>query len=126
MATDKKAPRHKRLYSDSPKMERDESGSMKAVKPSQKKGPTEAEKESKEVQSGTDGMKVTEAESARIQEIKDMHSRHQKEMESIHKRHQKDDVKKYEKTEHDGDNNESAGAGEKEVSEIDKTKEITE
>jgi len=118
MAT--KEARHKRLYKDSPKMERGEDGNMKAVKPSQKKGPTEAEKESDEVQAGTDGMKVTEAESARIQEIKDMHSRHQKEMEAIHKRHQKEDVKKYEKTEHDSDNNESAGAGEKEIKEAEK------
>ncbi len=120
MANDKKAPRHKRLYSDSPKMERDESGSMKAVKPSQKKGPTEAEKESDAVQSGTDGMKVTEEESARIQEIKDMHKRHQDEMSSVYKRHQKSDEKKYVKAESEADTNESAGAGDREIEEAEK------
>ena len=101
-------------------MERDEGGSMKAVKPSQKKGPTTAEKESDEVQAGIDGMKVTEEESARIQEIKDMHKRHQDEMSAVYKRHQKSDEKKYVKAEAEADTNESEGAGEKEIKEAEK------
>lgn len=116
-----KTPRHKRLYKDSPKLERGEDGNMQSVKPSQK----EADK----VQSGIDDVKMDEvepSEDARMQEVKDMHSRHQKEMEAIHKRHQKEDVKKYTQKNHDGDNNESDGAGDREIQEVREGKKITE
>src|ERR1041385_5025136 len=101
-----KEPRHKRLYKDSPKLERGEDGNMDPSKKQDKRGEkaSEGEKKADEAQSGTDGMKVTEPEQARIQEIKDMHSRHEEEMKAIHKRHQKEDAKKYDNP--NGDSNE--------------------
>lgn len=111
-----KGPRHKRLYKDSPRLERGEDGNMKATKPSASR------QEADKTQGGIDERQdVTPEEDARIQEIKDMHSRHQKEMEAIHKRHQKEDAKKFEK-----DQNESEGAGKREIGEVEQSKEITE
>lgn len=116
-----KSPRHKRMYSDSPKLERGESGKMEAKKPSEK------QKEADKTQSGDDGMKTTEPhEDARMQEIVDMHKRHETEMKAIHGRHSKEDAKKYAKTEASKDNNESEGAGDREIEEVRKGKEITE
>lgn len=119
--------RHKRMYSDSPKLERGEDGNMKSQKPSDKRGekPSGSEKEADKDQSGTDGMKTTEPhEEARIQEIKDMHARHEKEMKAIHGRHQKEDEKKYNNP--DGDSNEKPDAGKNEIREVDQSKENTE
>lgn len=114
-----KGARHKRLYKDSPTLSRDEDGNMKATKSNDKRGEEPSPK--------TDGEPDMEpSEEARIQEIKDMHSRHQKEMETVHKRHQKEDVKKYAKTEAAKDNNEVAGAGDREIEEVRQSKEITE
>ena len=111
-----KLPKHKRLYRDSPKLERGEDGNMKAKKPS------ESQKESDKTQAGIDERQSVEPEEdARMQEIKDMHSRHQTEMAAVHKRHQKEDAKKYGK-----DANEEDGAGETEIDEVKKGKEITE
>lgn len=118
---DKKLPRHKRMYKDSPKLERGEGGEMKSVKPSDndKRGENPSPK--------TDGEPDMEPnEDARIQEIKDMHSRHQTEMKSIHSRHSKEDAKKYAKTEAAKDDNESAGAGDREIEQVRKTQKITE
>lgn len=123
----KKAPRHKRMYSDSPKLERGESGNMEAKKPSDKRGekPSESEKEADKAQSGDDGMKVTEPhEDARIQEIKDMHKRHETEMKAIHSRHAKEDAKKYDDP--NGDSNEKPDAGKKEIKEVEEDKKIVE
>ncbi len=111
-----KPPRHKRMYADSPKLERGDSGAMEAVKPSDKRG---------ELPSGDDGEPDSEpSEDARIQEIKDMHSRHETEMKAIHARHTKEDSKKYNNPK--GDSNEKPGAGKKEIEEVDKSKENTE
>lgn len=118
-----KEARHKRLYKDSPKLERGEDGNMKSTKPSEK------EKESDKTQAGVDDVKMDDvepSEDARMQEIKDMHSRHQKEMESVHKRHQKEDVKKYAEKHHNSDNNEEDGAGDREIEEVRKGEKITE
>lgn len=128
---EKKLPRHRRMYSDSPKLERGEDGNMAAKKPSDndKRGEkaSNSEKEADSVQAGLGGEEDMEpSEDARIQEIKDMHTRHETEMKAIHKRHQKEDVKKYAKENHDGDNNEADGAGKKEISEVDQSKENTE
>lgn len=121
----KKPARHKRMYSDSPKLERGEDGNMAAKKPS------EGEKKADEAQSGDDKVKVNgednkaePSEEARIQEIKDMHSRHEKEMMAIHKRHQQEDAKKYDNAA--GDSNEKPDAGKKEIEEVRKGAEITE
>lgn len=102
----------KRFYKDSPTMERDkEDGQMKA-----KKGPTEAEKQSARVQSGTDQMPVHEGMSPAIRHASErrdmhsryemehhvhdmhtpgkpkdeMHSRHEKDLKDMHSRHEKD------------------------------------
>ena len=124
-----KEPRHKRLYKDSPKLERSDDGNMKPTKGNDRRGEkaSDSEKESGAVQSGTDKVKVNgednkggdPVEDARIQEIKDMHSRHETEMKAIHKRHQKEDAKK-------GDSNEKPGAGDTEIEEVKEGKEITE
>lgn len=107
------------MYSDSPKLERGEDGNMAAKKPSDSK------KKSDEAQSGTDGMKVTEPhEDARVQEIKDMHKRHETEMKAIHSRHEKEDAKKYDDP--NGDSNEKPDAGKKEIEEVTHSKENTE
>lgn len=121
----KKLPRHKRMYSDSPKLERGEDGNMAAKKPS------DDEKKSDADQSDTDDTKVNgednkaePKEEARIQEIKDMHSRHEKEMSMIHKRHQQEDAKEYNNA--NGDSNEKPDAGKKEIEEIRTDKKNTE
>lgn len=129
MAEEKKLPRHKRLYKDSPKLERGEDGSMAASRKNDKRGdkPSDSEKDADKAQSNIEGKQdTTPEEDARIQEIKDMHTRHQKEMESIHKRHEKEDVKKYAKEQHDTDDNEKAGAGKKEIKEVEEDKKNTE
>lgn len=120
----KSTPRHKRLYSDSPTLERGADGNMDVVKPSQKKAD--------EVQSGDEGVQAGDTgepdtvpeDDARMQEIKDMHKRHQTEMEAIHKRHQKLDAKRYDNPK--GDANEKPQAGKKEIEEVDGGKKITE
>lgn len=119
MATEKGA-RHKRLYKDSPKLERGEDGSMKPTKPSEKQKKADA------VQSGGDEETKEPHEEARIQEIKDMHSRHETEMKAIHARHQKDDAKKYASSEAGKDENEKKDAGKTEIEEVRDGKEITE
>ncbi len=123
MADKKSTPRHKRLYSDSPKMERGEDGNMKAKKPS------EGQKKSDIVQSGIEGQTDGEPDmdpmvDARVQEIKDMHKRHETEMQAVHKRHQKEDAKRYDNP--NGDSNEKPNAGKKEIGEVGESKENTE
>lgn len=121
-----KEARHKRLYKDSPKLERSEDGNMKAKKPS------ESQKKSDTVQGGNEGIQaggtdgepdMEPMEGAHIQELKDMHKRHQTEMMAYHKRHSKEVEKGFSK---DGDANEKPNAGKKEIKEIDDSKEITE
>jgi hypothetical protein len=84
---EKKAPRHKRMYKDSPKLERGEDGNMKSVKPSDKRGeePTESEKEADKVQSGTDGMQMHESHAA---SRRSMHHRHLHEHTMMHHQHE--------------------------------------
>lgn len=87
-----KSPRHKRMYSDSPKLERDDDGNMKAKKPSEKAKTADA------VQGGVDDKSDGEPDmepygAAREQELKDMHKRHQDELSSYHKRHAKESAK---------------------------------
>lgn len=120
MAEDKKMPRHKRMYKDSPKLERGESGKMEAKKPS------ENQKKADETQSGvpTGESDMEPSSEARMQEIKDMHSRHETEMKAIHARHEKEDAKKYDNP--NGDSNEKPDAGKNEVKEVDESKENTE
>lgn len=99
----------KKLYKNSPTMERNAEGKMAA-----KKGPTEAEKKSSEVNAGTEGVAHEgmppharhalerrdmhnrhETEHAihdngKGGSKKDMHGRHEKEMAEMHKRHDKE------------------------------------
>lgn len=102
---------HKKLYKNSPEMKRDEeSGAMKV----EKKGPTEAEKDSARTNDGTEGMKINEGmppHARQAQERRDMYNRHEtehamldngggsktdvytrhaKEMQDMHKRHGKE------------------------------------
>lgn len=115
-----KKPRHQRMYSDSPKLERADDGNMAAIKPSEKN-----DARGEEPSPQTDGEPDTAPEDdARIQEIKDMHSRHQKEMEAVHKRHQKLDAKKYDNPA--GDSNEKPNAGKKEIAEVSDSEKNTE
>ncbi len=109
-------PRHKRLYKDSPKLERSEKGDIKAVKPSDKEGaPSESMKKADEIQAGDDGMKVTEGLPPHVRHAherqsmharhemehsvhdhanagakKEMHGRHEKDMKDMHGRHEKE------------------------------------
>lgn len=113
-------PRHKRMYKDSPTVERGEDGNMEI-----KKKPSEAAKKADAVQGGTDGEPdMDPSEEARIQEIKDMHTRHETEMKAVHKRHQKEDAKKYDNP--NGDSNEKPDAGKKEIEEVQDNKKIAE
>jgi len=113
MAEEKKLPRHKRLYKDSPKMERGEDGHMGVTKRGDKEN--EAETAADAVQSGDDGIYVTEGmpphvrhaherrdmhnrhetehsvhDHAKAGSKKEMHGRHQKEMKDMHGRHEKE------------------------------------
>lgn len=99
----------KKLYKNSPKFERDEeSGAMGVKKPSA------AEKESAEVNSGTDGIMTTERQ---MKEISDTHARHQAELKDLHKRHQKE-MKSDESKETEG-----SGDGEEKIEKVSKEKE---
>lgn len=134
-----KEPRHRRMYKESPKLERGENGKMDVVKSSR----VEADKE----QAGIDGMKVSgdlpphvrhaterrdmynrhETEhavhdNAGNSDKQEMYSRHLKEHGDMGKRH----AKEYAKSNHNNDSNESAGAGKKEIEEVRKGKENTE
>lgn len=109
--------RHTKMYRDSPTLERDEeTGGMKKSK---KKGPTEAEKKSSEVSSGTAGMEQhaegvpmvarhamerhgmhgrhemehTVHDHSGAGDKHEMHARHAKEMADMHKRHEKEATK---------------------------------
>lgn len=75
------AKRHTKMYKDSPEMKRDEESGKMAVK---KKSPTEAEKASSEVSSGTAGMQQHEGH---MQELEHKHSKER--MELFHK-HEKE------------------------------------
>lgn len=109
---DKKKPRHERMYSKKPHLERGEDGHMDV----KEKEPTAAVEEADAAQSGVDGVKVNgegmpaharhaherrdmhnrhETEHAvhdngKHGEKKEMHERHAKEMKDMHKRHQKE------------------------------------
>ncbi len=116
MAEEKKLPKHKRLYKDSPKLERGEDGDVKAVKPSDKEGaPSESMKKADEIQSGDDSVKMTEGMPSNIRHAhermdmhkrhevehavhdhakagakEEMHTRHESEMKAMHGRHEKE------------------------------------
>lgn len=79
-------PRHSRMYKDSPKLERGEDGNMEAKKPSDKRGelPTKAEEIANDVQSGTDGMKVTERHATERTMMKHKHMKEHMDMHSAH------------------------------------------
>lgn len=112
-----KEPRHSRMYKDSPKLERDDKGNMASVKPSDKQPQTDGEPDG-------DAPDMEPSDASRIQEIKDMHKRHETEMKAVHDRHQKEDAKKYNNP--NGDSNEKPDAGKKEIAEVDDSKENTE
>lgn len=81
MPEDKKTPRHKKMYKDSPHLERDgESGKM-AVK---KSGPSEKQKESDAVQSGTDDIGVHE------KALQELNQKHSKERLEVFHKHEKE------------------------------------
>lgn len=111
-----KLPKHKRLYKDSPKLERGEDGNMKAAKPS--------DKPKADGESDMDAPGIEPHHASRVQEIKDMHKRHETEMKAIHTRHQKEDSKQYDNP--NGDSNEKPNAGKKEIAEVDASEENTE
>ena len=83
-----KESRDKKMYKNSPRIERDE----ETGKPTLKKGPKEGADAPK-----TDGEPDTspsdDIAGMRMQEIKDMHKRHQSEMKNIYNRHAKEDGK---------------------------------
>lgn len=69
---------HKKMYKDSPKLERDgESGKMKITK---------AEKKSAEVSAGTEGVVKDEHEDA----VMKLHQKHSKERMDMHHKHEKE------------------------------------
>lgn len=111
-----KGPKHKRLYKDSPKLERGEDGNMQSIKPSSKPQ-TDGE-------SDMDAPGMEPKEEAHIQELKDMHKRHEIEMNAYHTRHQKEAAKALDNPK--GDSNEKPNAGVKEIKEVDDSKENTE
>lgn len=79
-------PKHKKMYANSPTLETDESG-KKYIK---KNSPNAAEKKTSEVNSGTDGMQITEQGpmyERHMKEISDMSDRHLAERKDITKRH---------------------------------------
>lgn len=106
MAEEKKKSRAERMYGDSPSLKRDEEdGKVKAKKPS------EAEKKSEEVNSGTDGAErgsedmnarhamdrlsmhhkhEAEHHAHKGGDKKEMHKRHLSEHKAMHKRHEKE------------------------------------
>lgn len=86
MAEEKKLPRHKRLYKDSPKLERGEDGNMAASKKNDKTGEheTEGEKIADDVQSGDAGMKVNERHAAERTMMKHKHMKEHMDMHSAH------------------------------------------
>lgn len=79
---DKKEPKHKRMYAGSPRIESDENG-KKVIK----KGPTEAEKKTAEVEGGTDAL--TREPSGAMMEAT---HRHAKEMLELSHKHAKEYV----------------------------------
>lgn len=108
-----KEARHKRMYKDTPHMERGEDGYMGVTKRGDKE--TASEKEADKTQSGDDGVKMTEGMPMNIRhahERMDMHKRHeiehavhdhskagskaemygrhQAEMKNMHARHEKE------------------------------------
>jgi len=108
---EKKMARHSRMYKDSPSMERGEDGKMGVTKRGDKE--TSSEKEADKVQSGDDGVKMTEGMPTHIRHAHErmdmhkrhemehavhdhnkagskaeMHGRHQTEMKNMHKRHE--------------------------------------
>lgn len=115
MAEEKKLPRHKRLYKDSPKLERGEDGHMGVSNDHRGEHETEGEKIADDVQSGDDGMKVTERHATERTQLKhkhmkehmdihttnelehmghkggdksEMHSRHHEKLKHMHKEHE--------------------------------------
>lgn len=98
---EKKIPKHEKMYANSPKLEKGEDG-----KPYIKKNnPTEAEKKTAEVDSGTDGMPIDvrhaherrdmhsrqETEHMMTKgEKAEMHSRHLGDMKALQKKHEKE------------------------------------
>lgn len=113
--------KHEKMYANSPKLETDEDG-KKYIK----KGPTEAEKKSAEVNDGTDGMQKHEGmpmENRHAMERRDMHNRHETEhsmqkgdKKEMHGRHEKDMKEMHKK--HEG---ESKG-GEEIIKKVEETK----
>ncbi len=81
MAEEKKTPRHKKMYKDSPHLERDSESGKMAIK---KKAPSASQKESDKVQSGTDGMTVHE------KTLQELNQKHQKERLEIFHKHEKE------------------------------------
>lgn len=80
-----KEARHKRMYKDSPKLERAESGDIKATKPSDKEGaPSESMRKADEIQSGDDGLKVTERHATERTSLKHKHMKEHMDMHSTH------------------------------------------
>jgi len=76
-----KEPMHKRLYKDTPSLARDtDSGKMNV-----KKGVTEGERESSEVNSGIAGIPI---HATHINERREMHQRHVHEKMAMHHKHE--------------------------------------
>lgn len=136
-----KAPMHRKLYKDSPEMERDnESGNMAVKKPSEK-----AEKESERTTDGTASMPIHEEHAGERMEMRhrhikehvDMHTKHamehmhhkgekhglhekhEKQHAEMHDRHHKEMKKLHEAHEKDH-GTEGSGAGKEKISKVEK------
>lgn len=96
---EKKLPRHQRMYSKTPKLERGEDGHMGVAEHNDHRGEheTEGEKIADDVQSGTDGMKMTERHAAERTMLKHKHMKEHMDMHSANE---------VEHMTHDGDKSE--------------------
>ncbi len=108
-----KAPRHQRMYKNSPELKRGDDGHMGVTKKGDE--PNKSEEAADDVQSGTDGMKHDSAmpmhtrhahermamhsrhemehsvhDHAEAGSKKEVHGRHEKEMKDMHGRHEKE------------------------------------
>lgn len=94
-------------YKDSPTLKRDdESGKMKATKK-----PTEAEKETARVDSGTGGMKVHE------EHMKDLEHKHSKERMELFHKHEKEHMDLKHKSMKE--NSKGSGSGKEKINKVD-------
>lgn len=95
---EEKVPRHKKMYKDSPKIERTADGKMGISRP---------QKDAAQDASGTKGMPETDKPDTAIME---MSQRHAKERLDLHHKHEKEHLATAQKAMKDGASMDAAGA----------------